>query len=31
VDRLSRELQAATDRVLGRAGARLLLGTVMVA
>lgn len=26
---LSRDLQAATDRVLGRAGARLLLGTVM--
>lgn len=30
VERLSRELQAATDAVLGRAGARLLLGTVMV-
>lgn len=26
---LSRDLQAATDRVLGRAGARVLLGTVM--
>lgn len=31
IDTLSRELQAATDRVLGRAGARLLLGTVMIA
>lgn len=31
VERLSRELQAATDATLGRAGARLLLGTVMVA
>ena len=30
VEWLSRALQAATDRVLGRAGARLLLGTVMV-
>ena len=30
VDRLARDLQAATDRVMGRAGARLLLGTVMV-
>lgn len=30
VDQISRELQAATDRVLGRTGARLLLGTVMV-
>lgn len=30
VDRLGRELQAATDRVLGRAGARVLLGTVMI-
>jgi len=29
VERLSRELQAATDQVLGRSGARLLLGTVM--
>lgn len=28
-DRLARELQAATDRVLGRAGARLLLGTIL--
>lgn len=31
VDRLARELQAATDQTLGRAGARLLLGTVMIA
>ncbi|MDO1559035.1 Tat pathway signal protein [Brevundimonas sp. 2R-24] len=31
VERLSRELQAATDRTLGRSGARLLLGTVMIA
>ena len=31
VEWLSRALQAATDRVLGRAGAKLLLGTVMVA
>ncbi len=30
IDVLSRELQAATDRVLGRTGAKLLLGTVMV-
>ena len=30
IDRLSRELQAAADQVLGRAGARVLLGTVMV-
>ena len=30
VDQLSRELQTATDRVLGRTGARLLLGTVMI-
>lgn len=30
IDRLARELQAATDRTLGRAGARVLLGTVMV-
>ncbi len=30
VERLSRELQAATDAVLGRRGAKLLLGTVMV-
>lgn len=29
-DRLSRELQAATDRALGRRGAHLLLGTVLV-
>ena len=29
-DTLSREMQRETDRVLGRAGARLLLGTVMV-
>ena len=31
VERLVAQLQAATDRVLGRAGARLLIGTVMVA
>ncbi len=31
IDALSRALQAVTDRVLGRAGARLLLGTVMIA
>lgn len=30
VDQLSRELQVATDRVLGRTGAKLLLGTVMI-
>lgn len=30
VARLSAELQATTDRILGRAGARLLLGSVMV-
>ncbi len=30
VEWLSRALQAATDRVLGNAGAKLLLGTVMV-
>ena len=30
VDRLSRELQAATRATLGRRGATLLLGTVMV-
>ncbi|MBD3833474.1 Tat pathway signal protein [Brevundimonas bullata] len=30
VEWLSRALQAATDRVLGKAGAKLLLGTVMV-
>lgn len=30
IDRLSQQLQAATDAVLGRAGARVLLGTVMV-
>lgn len=29
IDALGRELQAATDRVLGAPGARLLLGTVM--
>ncbi|MFW2341689.1 Tat pathway signal protein [Brevundimonas sp.] len=29
VERLARELQAATDQALGRAGARFLLGTVM--
>lgn len=31
IEALARQLQAATDRVLGRAGARLLLGTVMIA
>ena len=30
VERLVAQLQAATDRTLGRAGARLLVGTVMV-
>lgn len=30
VEQLARALQAETDRVLGRPGARLLLGTVMV-
>lgn len=30
VERLARDLQAATDRTLGRAGARVLLGTVMI-
>lgn len=30
VERLVAQLQAATDRALGRAGARLLIGTVMV-
>ncbi len=30
LDRLGRDLQAATDRTLGRAGARVLLGTVMI-
>jgi hypothetical protein len=30
IDRLVAQLQAATDRTLGRAGARLLIGTVMV-
>ena len=30
VERLVAQLQAATDRVVGRAGARLLIGTVMV-
>lgn len=30
IDRLSQELQAVTDTTLGRPGARLLLGTVMV-
>ena len=29
IDRLSAELQAATNATLGRAGARVLLGTVM--
>lgn len=29
VERLARTLQAATDRVLGRSGARLLLGTIL--
>lgn len=31
VERLVSQLQAATNRVVGRAGARLLIGTVMVA
>jgi len=30
VERLAAALQTATDRTLGRAGARLLIGTVMV-
>lgn len=30
VERLVAQLQAATDRALGRAGARLLIGTVML-
>ncbi len=30
VMRLSRELQAQVDRIMGRAGARVLLGTVML-
>ncbi|MDP2763316.1 MAG: Tat pathway signal protein [Brevundimonas sp.] len=30
VERLVSQLQAATNRVIGRAGARLLIGTVMV-
>ena len=30
VERLVAQLQAATDRVMGRRGARLLIGTVMV-
>ncbi|GAA0870412.1 hypothetical protein GCM10009116_22480 [Brevundimonas basaltis] len=30
LERLVAQLQAATDRTLGRAGARLLIGTVMV-
>jgi len=30
LERLGRDLQAATDRTLGRAGARVLLGTVMI-
>ena len=30
VERLVAQLQAATNRVMGRAGARLLIGTVMV-
>jgi hypothetical protein len=30
VERLARELQTVTDRTLGRAGARVLLGTVMI-
>lgn len=30
VERLVAQLQSATDRTLGRAGARLLIGTVMV-
>ena len=29
-DRLSADLQRATDRVLGRAGGRVLLGTVLI-
>ena len=29
-DRLARTLQAATDRTLGRSGARVLLGTILV-
>lgn len=29
VERLARELQAATDQTLGQSGARFLLGTVM--
>ena len=29
-DRLARDLQATADRVLGRTGAKLLLGTVLV-
>ncbi|WP_296815859.1 Tat pathway signal protein [Brevundimonas sp.] len=29
-DRLARELQAAVDRTLGRSGARVLLGTILV-
>lgn len=31
VERLVAQLQATTDRVLGRRGARLLIGTVMIA
>jgi flagellar basal body-associated protein FliL len=30
IDRLSREFQATVDQTLGRAGARVLLGTVMI-
>jgi hypothetical protein len=30
VERLVAQLQAATNAVMGRAGARLLIGTVMV-
>ena len=30
IDRLGRELQAAVDQTLGRAGGKVLLGTVMV-
>ncbi len=30
LEAISRTLQRATDRVLGRAGAKVLLGTVMV-
>ena len=30
VERLVAQLQAATDRTVGRTGARLLIGTVMV-